>query len=196
MGSNDDACAGGLLVGDAVGYGPGTTAVGLGVTLLTVSPALDGAAVGADENAPPRDPSTGLRVGGTTAPGEVGETVRLGASSSPLVFRREGVGVGPGENPISDVSRVGVLVGDAMESRPGVTVGAGMPLSSDSSFASGANIGAGEVLSGTKCPVGLSFGVTVALGEPGTKVGLGVCNSLAVSPVDEGGAGPANLASF
>lgn len=76
MGSNDDVPPGvsfiGLLVGGVVGYGPWTTAVGLGVTLLAVSPARDGADVGADEKGLPRDPSIGLRVGGTIAPGKVG----------------------------------------------------------------------------------------------------------------------------
>ena len=64
MGSNDNAPPGvhsiGLLVGDVVGYGPWTTTVGLGMALLTASPAPDGDAVGTDENAPPRDSLIGL----------------------------------------------------------------------------------------------------------------------------------------
>lgn len=129
MGSSDDASSVDLLVGDVDGYGPWTTAVGLAVTLLAVSSALDGTAVGADENTPPRNSSIGLPVGGTTAPGEVGEAVRLGASSSPLLFQSDGVGVDSADgNIMPDVSSVGVLVGDAVGPRPGVAVGPGVSL--------------------------------------------------------------------
>lgn len=77
MGSNDDAPPGvqvaGLLDGDAVASGSSKSTVGLGVTLMSVTPtrdgmavgtdenvtpARDGVAVGTDENMPPRDAST------------------------------------------------------------------------------------------------------------------------------------------
>ena len=107
VGSNDAVSPGvsstGLLVGDVVGYGPWTTAVGPGATLLAASPALDGAAVGADENIASWDPMIGLRVGNTPTRGEVGKGVRLGALSSPSVLRRDGVGVGSRDIVTADV---------------------------------------------------------------------------------------------
>lgn len=93
-------------------------AVGFGVSFLSGSPTRKGVSVGAAGNAPPRDPSAGPRVGGTTALGEIGAVVRRGASSLPPAFRRDGVGVGSSDRPTSDISLIGGLVGDAAGTGP------------------------------------------------------------------------------
>ena len=198
MGSNDDSPAGvpsaGLLVGDIIGYGPWATTVGLSVTLWVASIALDGVVAGANENVPPRDPSIGLGVGGTTTPGEVGAFVRLGVFSWPSVFGRDGVGVGSSDSTTPDVPPVGVLVGDAVETRSGFAVGPGVSLPPDSSLASGAHIGANEVVPPTECPVGPLVGVTVSRSDTGAPVGSDVCRTSVVFPIDGGGTGRAKPA--
>lgn len=184
-----------LLVGDVVGYGPCKAVVGLGITLLAGSLALDGAVVGADEKEPSRDRFIGLRVGDAVTPGEVGVAVRLGSSSSPSVLQRDGGGVGSRDLVTPDILPVGVLVGDAVRSRPRVAVGLVVSVSPDSSLASGAHIGAGEAPPPTECPVGPLVGVQVARSESGPTVGPGVCHSPVVSLMDGGGVGPSRITS-
>ena len=118
--------------------------------------------MGVDENEPPLDSSIGLRVGGTTVPREVGAMVRLGAFSWLSVCGRDGVAVGLSGKSTPDVPPVGVLGGDVVETDPGLAVGPGVFLSSNSSFTSGSHIGAGEITRSTECPVGPLVGVMLA----------------------------------
>ena len=167
--------------------------VGHGVTLLAVSSALNGVAVGA--NAPSGDLLFGLRVGGTTAPGDVASVVRLGASCSPSVFLRDGVGVGSSDNATPGTPPIGMLVCDAVGSRPGVDVGLGMSFSPHPSIAIGAHTGTGEAAPPTEFPVGPFVGVAIARSESGATVGPGVFHLPVVSPMDGDSTGPPNTAS-
>lgn len=70
--------------------------------------------------------------------------------------------MGSSVNATLDDPPVGVPVGDDVEARPGAAVALGVSLSPDSSFANGANIGAGEASPPKGYSVGPLVGVTVA----------------------------------